>query len=409
MEAFNPFDPVVNENPYPFYAWLREHDPAHYSDVLDAFVLSRHADVAAAFRDVESYSSAPRGGTPDGVRFLLGSDPPEHTALRKILNRRFTPGAIRVLEPEIEQIVAELTDELMAAREGGVADYVAHVAYPLPVIVIARLMGIPAERRADFKRWADAMVGGVGLDPAGAARAFVEMRAYFLEIVAERRVRPGEDLISRLVTGSEPLSPDELWGFCTLLLIGGTETTTNLIGNGLAALLADPALQRALREHPSLAEAYVEESLRYDAPVQAVWRITRREAEAAGTLIPADSRVLLLQGSANRDPGLHDEPDAFVLRRAAREHLGFGVGIHFCLGAPLARMEARIAVMTLLAVTEHLEQAGPARRICPVTEAEEAARREGRVRRRAQAARPRVRRNPVVRGLRSLPVALTPR
>lgn len=409
MKDFNPFDPVVNEDPYPWYGRLRAQDPVHRSEALDAYVVSRAADVSAAFRDPAVFSSAPRGGSPDGVRFLLGSDPPEHTVLRKILNRRFTPGAIRALEPEIERITASLTDDLLAGVDNGVTDYMRHVAYPLPVIVIARLMGIPEERRADFKRWADAMVGGVGLDPAGAARAFGEMRAYFLETSAQRRRAPGDDLISRLVTGSEPLSTDELWGFCTLLLIGGTETTTNLIGNGLAALLADENLQRRLRTAPELAPEYVEETLRYDAPVQAVWRLTRQPVTIGGVDLPADARVLLLQGSANRDAALHEDPDTFQLDRPERQHLGFGVGIHFCLGSFLARLEARIAVRILLERTADLAPGGPGRRICAVTEAEEAARRDGRVRRRpAAGGRPRVRRNPVVRGLRSLPVAVRP-
>jgi cytochrome P450 family 109 len=407
VEGFNPFDPMVNEDPYPWYARLRHEGPVHWSEPLDAYVLSRNADVAAAFRDPASFSSAPRGGTPEGTRFLLGSDPPEHTALRRMLNRRFTPGVVAHLEPQIRQIAIDLTTRLLDARVDGIADYVRHVAYPLPVIVIARLMGIPDERREDFKRWADAMVGGVDLDPAGAARAFVEMRAYFLETAAKRRENPGEDLVSRLITGDEPLTPDELWGFCTLLLIGGTETTTNLIGNGLAALLADPVLQKALRTEPELVPAYVEETLRYDAPVQAVWRLTKRDVTIGGTTIPADARVLLLQGSANRDGTVHPDPDRFDVRRPDTDHLGFGVGIHFCLGAPLARLEARIAVQTLLSLTSGLAPAGPGRRICPVTEATETAAREGRVRRRtASTARPRVRRNPVVRGLRSLPVAL---
>jgi cytochrome P450 len=405
VEAFNPFDPTVNDNPYPTYALLREHDPVHYSDTLDAWVFSRHAEVAAAFRDPGTYSSAPRGGSPDGVRFLLGSDPPEHTALRKMLNRRFTPNAVRVLAPQVEKTAATLTDQLLADRRDGVSDFIAHVAYPLPVIVIASLMGIADERRDDFKRWADAMVGGVDLNPLAAARAFMELRSYFLRIVAERRDNPGDDLISQLLVGDEALTWDELWGFCTLLLIGGTETTTNLIGNGLLALLADPEQAQLLRTDPELIPAYVEETLRYDAPVQAVWRLTRREVVVAGTCIPTDSRVLLLQGSANRDPAQHPAPDVFDVRRTGREHLGFGVGIHFCLGAQLARLEAQIAIRTLLERTSGFAAAGPGRRICPTTEAEEAARNAGRGAVRA-GKRPRVRRNPIVRGVRSLPVAL---
>lgn len=408
VEGFNPFDPEVDHDPYPWYAKLRRDDPVHYSAALDAYVLSRHADVLAGFRDVADFSSAPRGGTPDGVRFLLGSDPPEHTVLRRMVNRRFTPGAVSALTAQIETVAQTLTDRLLDSREGGVADYVEQVAGPLPVLMIARLLGIPDSRCDDFRRWADAMIGGVGLDPAGAARAFVELREYFLAVAAERLAAPGDDLISRLVTGVEPLTSDELWGFCTLLLIGGTETATNLIGNALAALLADPSLERRLRADPGLTAAFVEETLRYDAPVQAVWRLTRRQVAIGDATLPAGARVLLLQGSANRDEVAYADPDRFDLdRTAGPTHLSFGTGIHFCLGAPLARLEARFALQTLLARTGGLAPGGEPRRVSAVAEAAEAAQREGRVRRRSATARPRVRRNPIVRGFRALPVALS--
>jgi cytochrome P450 len=397
VDEFNLFDPDVFCDPYPFYATLREQEPVHYSRPLDAWLLSRYEDVVDAFRAPDALSSAPRGGTPRGARFLLGSDPPEHTSLRRVVNRFFVPSAVGAVEPRIREVARALIDDLVKAGESGEADLMRHVANPLPVIVIAELMGIPPERRDDFKRWSDATIGGVDMNPREIAQTTIEMNRYFGEVIDRRGNEPGDDLISRLITTGEQMTRQELQMFCALLLIAGNETTTNLIGNLVLALLSAPDQVGRLREDPSLIPAAVEETMRYDAPVQAVWRLTTDEIVIRDIPIPAGARVLLLQGSANRDPEAFPRPDCFDMTRDARDHVGFGAGIHFCLGTHLAHLEARVITEVLLERVTDLRQAGPGERIIPAA----------RPRVGATSRRPRVRRNPVVRGMRSLPVTFT--
>lgn len=380
MEPFNPFDPGMAEDPYSHYARLRDLDPVHYSEVAGGWVLSRYDHVKMALHDWERFSSAPLGAGMGGFRFLIGSDPPDHTTLRRLVNRPFHPRAIAALEPRIRQICTELLDELLEHGTAGTGDLIGHLGYPLPVIVIAELMGIPAERRDDFKRWSDAMIGGLSpdFDRSAGAIATMEMFSYFNEVIAERKQKPGDDLLSLLVTGNEPLNNQELLMFCMLLLVAGNETTTNLISNGALALFDHPEIVERLRENPSLIPDAVEETLRYDAPVQALWRLTTTPVELEGRTIPEGSQVITLYASANRDERHYPDADRFVLDRRPTDHMAFGAGIHLCLGAPLARLEARVAWEELFSRTRSVEPAGPGERV----------------------------HNMIIRGMRSIPVTL---
>ncbi|HVL03207.1 MAG TPA: cytochrome P450, partial [Acidimicrobiales bacterium] len=259
-----------------------------------------------------------------------------------------------------------LVDDLVAANEQGDADLVRHLAYPLPVIVIAELMGVPPERRDDFKRWSDALVGGLSgsWDVDSSMASMTEMFTYFAEEVERRRAAtgPGDDLLGLLVAstedGDDPLNATEIVLFCILLLVAGNETTTNLLGNLQQALWDHPEAETALRADPGLIPSAVEEALRYDAPVQGLFRGTLRAAEVGGTEIPEDAFVMVLFGSANRDEAHYEAAHEFRVERNPGDHVGFGAGIHLCLGAPLARLESRLAVETLLQRTSLVAPAG---------------------------------------------------
>jgi cytochrome P450 len=406
VDGVSLFEPAVVEDPYPYYAWLRERAPVHYSPPLDAWLLSRHEHVSRAFRMHDVLSSAPPGGSPPGSRFLLNSDPPEHTVLRRLVNRFFSAEASRRLEGRIRAITGELLDDLLAASSRGEADFMLQVANPLPVVVIAELLGIPPERRDDFKRWSDATIGGAEMSTREIAVASLEMGRYFGEIVDQRRAEPGDDLVSRLVrAGGDEMTRQELASFCTLLLIAGNETTTNLIGNLVLALLTHPEQLELLRRDPALVPAAVEEAMRFDAPVQGVWRLALRDVTLGGTTIPRGARVVLLQAAANRDGDHYPDADRFLVERNPRDHVGFGLGIHFCLGTHLARLETRIVVEELLARAAEVHRDGPGERIAPRTGPRPgAAGGSGGPGRR----RPRVRRHPIVRGMRLLPVTIVP-
>lgn len=390
------FHPAVAADPYPYYARLREAGGAVYSPELDAWLVSTHRDVSEAFRAHDVLSSAPPGGSLAGARFLLNSDPPEHTALRRAVNRFFDAKTMRSLENRVREVSERLVDRLLAASRTGGADLVRDIAGPLPITIIAEMLGVPAERHADFKRWSDATIGGLDMPPREIAVATWEMSRFFAETVAQRTKSPGDDLISRL-TECDELTDREREAFCTLLLIAGNETTTNLITNLCLALLEHPDQAARVRADPALLSPAVEETLRFDAPVQAVWRLVLAECDIGSTRVPESARVLLLQGSANRDPAQFPDPDRFAPGRPTREHVGFGTGIHFCLGTQLARLEARIVLETLLEQVGELRVRGQPERILPAAPTP-----------RAGGRRPRVRRHPVVRGLHRLPVHAVP-
>ena len=382
---YRPFSAAVMADPYPWYERLRAESPVHYDEHDDLWVISRYDDVLHVLRDPATFSSAAgmsdllvggyvgRRRAPEfvldlaGMRLLIASDPPDHTVLRRLVSKAFTPREIMALEPRIRALTEAMVDDLIDAGDG--ADLVTQLAYPLPVIVIAELLGIPGERRDDFKRWSDDLVGALSgtWDPSRGQFSGVEMFMYFSEVVAERTRKPGEDLISLLVArgrdGEAALDPMEIVLFCALLLIAGNETTTNLIGNGAQALFDHPDQARRLRDSPSLVPAAVEEALRYDAPVQALFRATTAGVRIGDVEIPAHARVMVLFASANRDESHFPDAGRFVVDRNPSEHLGFGSGIHLCIGAPLARLEARVVAETMLRRVRRLEPTGDPSRV----------------------------------------------
>jgi cytochrome P450 len=303
-------------------------------------------------RLVPGQSPMSMGGIDMGpLRLVIAADPPDHTKLRRLVSAPFGPREVGPLEPRVRALCETLVDDLLAADE---PDIIHQVGWPLPVIVIAEVLGIPADRREDFKRWSTEMVGGLSgeLDIAERADTTIEMFEFFATAIVERQTNPGEDAISFLVSKAnvydgEQLTVPELVSFCILLLIAGNETTTNLVGNAMHAFFEHPDQWQALLDDPSLASSAVEESLRYDGPVKTIMRMPAEPATIAGVEVPAMARVMPLFSSANRDERVWPDGDAFRIDRNPQEHVAFGYGIHHCLGAPLARMEARVLFETL--------------------------------------------------------------
>ncbi len=357
---FNPLRPEVIEDPYPLYDRLRAEDPEHQSPA-GMWVLSRYDDVALALRDprfgrrgfAELISA--RFGRPGFARSMLLQDPPDHTRLRALVNKAFTSRVIEGLRGRIQQMLDGLLDAVAGRRE---MDLVADVAYPLPVGVICEMVGVPATDRDRFRQWSEDITrsfDAIGFpDPEVIARANAAgdaIGAYFQDLVAERRRALRPDLLSALIAAEEAgdrLSTEELFATAVLLFLAGHETTANLIGNGVLALLRHPAELRRLRKEPALINRAVEELLRYDSPVQRVSRIVSEDVIIGGRTVPQGALVLALLGAANRDPVHFAEPDRLDVAREDNRHLAFGWGIHFCLGAPLARLEGQIAIGTLL-------------------------------------------------------------
>ncbi len=355
VTSFNPFLPDVKENPYPYYAWLRENHPVYFNEQTGFWTVSRYADVVAVLRNTEAFSSA-HGIGPEhdtDIPMMITQDPPIHTRLRGLVSKAFTPRMINQNATRVQQIVDELIDKVI---DQGSFDLVQDLAYPLPVIVIAEMLGVEPERRDDFKRWSDDVIHGLagrahGHDQARMEQSGMEFWMYFGPVIEARRAERRNDLISALVSAQEErdaLTLSEIVNFCLLLLVAGNETTTNLIGNGGLALMENPDERRKLRERPELVPSAVEEALRYDAPIQGFFRTTTRDVDLHGTTIPAHSKVFVLYASANRDGEQFPDPDRFDIERTPNNHVAFGLGIHFCLGAPLARLEGRLALESIL-------------------------------------------------------------
>lgn len=380
------YEPMAAENwddPYPTYRALRERAPLHRAPDSGIYVLSRYEDVEFALRNPNVFSSSGmekmlfgdrgRGGLRwrdylSMLRFFLRArtvpflgerprtlvmlDPPRHDEMRKVVNRGFSPRRISALEPRMREIVAGCMERI---SQGETFDVVRDLSIPLPVTVIAEMLGVAADDMSAFKRWSDAVIsassgaareGGLAavLDPMG------EMRGYMRGIVRDRRREPRDDLISVLVDSkhSHTLSEDEVFGFISLLLVAGNETTTNLISNATLSLLANPEELAKVKQDPSLIPSMLEETLRYESPVQMLFRSLTEDIELPSGKLPAGADVTLLLGSANRDPSVFDEPDRFDVARNPRGHLAFGFGVHFCLGASLARLEAKVAMEALI-------------------------------------------------------------
>jgi cytochrome P450 len=330
-------------DPYPTYALLRDESPVREAPGMGMWTVARYDDVAYVLRNHALFSSKAMGAIGTAGRTIINTDPPEHTDLRGVVNRVFTPRMVADLEPRIRQIARELLDEAVAQRE---FDLVRDLAIPLPVTIIAEILGVDPARRADFKRWSNALVG-VGPDEMSQGRQpdLEEFRDYFQRTIDERRRSPRGDLISALVAAEEnhvKLSPDEVLAFAALLLIAGNETTTNLIGNAMLALFDHPDQMALVRKDSSLIPNMIEEALRWDSPVQFLFRVTTQDVEIGGQPVRAGAMVVPMYASGNRDERKFPDAERFDITRNTQGHLAFGLGVHFCLGAPLARLEARV-------------------------------------------------------------------
>jgi cytochrome P450 len=391
--AYSPYDYAIHDDPYPTYARLRAESPVFYNEELDFFALARHADVLAAFRDVDHYSNAygvsldPAAFGPDAHRAMsfLAMDPPRHTRMRSIVGKSFTPRRVAAMEDRIRELAVA---HLEPALEAGTFDFIADFAGLLPMDVISELVGVPVADRAEVRRLADLLVHreeGIDDIPQEGLDAALALAGYYAEMVAERRRHERDDLTWSLLQqeiDGEGLTDDEAISFLFLLVVAGNETTTKLLGNAwywgarhrdqLAKPLGDP------RRVPD----WVEETLRFDTSTQMLARVTRAPVRVQSVDIEAGRRVLLLIGSANRDEDVFERADAYDLDRDTQNLISFGGGRHFCMGAALARMEARLALGELISrVREYDVDFGGARRVHSIN----------------------------VRGFAALPTAVTPR
>ncbi len=378
---FNLLSPEFRENPYPFYAAMRRESPIHpLAPGAPLYAITRYADVIHILHHPELFSSralqvalqgggigiGPNSGALAGHRLLsspmmIATDPPDHGRLRRLVNRGFTPRRIASLEPRIREIANQCLDD---AIEGGELELVRGLSIPLPVKVIAEMLGVERDQVDQFKAWSDAFVVGLSgatgqYEPEDVRKAADEMADYFEGFAAERRANPKDDLISVLTQAEEgdALSTGELMSFIALLLIAGNETTTNLIGNGVKALLAHPDQLGRVLADPSLVPALVEEVLRYDSPIQALPRSNTNAVELPSGIVPENSTLLVFYAAANHDEEKFPDAESFDIDRATGDHVAFSHGIHFCLGASLSRLEARVAFETLFSRCRELELA----------------------------------------------------
>jgi Cytochrome P450 len=359
---------AARRNPFAGYAVARRLAPVLHLRRLGLWMVFDAESVNRVLRDPETFSSraAPPGGSP--LDWLIFQDPPRHSRLRGIISRTFTPRAVAALEPRIGELARELLD---TACKNGELDLVTDFASPLPVLVMMELLGMPVADRPDLIRWADATLhlGDTLLGGERAARAsriyrsaVEEMRPYLDRLVAERREAPRDDLLTRLVEAEVDgarLSKEEILSFFQLLLLAGTETSMNLISNTIVCLLDHPHQLARLRAAPERLPRAIEEVLRFRSPVQMVFRSTTRAVALHNKTIPAGALVVVVIGSANRDPKMFSDPARFDIDREPSPHLAFGHGIHYCIGAALARLEARVAIDVLLTVAPKLERVGP--------------------------------------------------
>ena len=394
--AYNPVAYRNTQDPYPAYAALRERGQAHRSRLMNAWIFGRYPDVAAILPDWQRFSSDGRKAKRPGKRTvipdpgaapsMLSLDPPDHRRLRGLVSKAFTPRAVNALEPHVRSLMHGLLDGI---DDLSGFDLMEAVARPLPVIVIAEMLGVPVEDRPRFRSWSDRRARI--LEPtisaeerADAVLAGADLDAYFAPLVEERRADPRDDILSGLVQAEEEgdrLDGAETITMLRLLLVAGNETTVNLIGNGMLALLRHPEQLQRLRDDPALIPSAVEELLRYDSPVQLDLRRIVEDCDVNGFPVKRGEDIVMLIGGANRDPGQFTDPDGLDVGRDRASHISFGRGIHACIGAPLARLEARIAIEVLLERFSSIRLAGPPARFRPSI---------------------------VLRGLESLPVAAAP-
>ena len=413
QEFISPFDtadrlpPEIIANPYPSYHELRAQDPVHWNEPIGAWVLTRYVDVIEAFRDRRLSAdrmSAYSGRIPEPMlermapiirifsNTMLLSDPPSHTRLRSLANKAFTPRVVENMRSHIQAIVDQ---SLGHVETKGSMDVINDLAYPLPVRVICEMLGVAPEDRDQFKKWTDDLAVFLGdvrrtaQHVEVAQQSALDMIDYLRGIIRECRQNPRDDLISALVAAEEEgdvFSEEELYSMFVLLQIGGHETTTNLIGNGLLALLQNPDQLQILRDNPALMETAIEELLRYHSPIQSTGRIATEDLEIGGKQVSQGQFISTYLAAANRDPDQFSNPDRLDITRQENRHLAFAFGPHFCLGAALARMEGQMAINTVLRRLPHLRLEPP---LSPETRLEDLPWHD----------------NPVFHGLESLPVA----
>lgn len=366
---FNPLLPEYRQNPHPFLHRLREADPVHWSPVFQVWVLTRYADCVTALRD-RRLSCSPRewhnyekhllrgGGAAQpqaeiARHFMLQIDPPDHTRLRALVSKAFTPRVVEAMRPKIQAIVDGMLDRV---QQAGQMDLVADLAYPLPIVVIGRLLGTPPEDDRRIKEWSAIVLPSFG--PAISAgqleiinRAAAEFRDFFKALIEQRRRSPGSDLIDGLIAardGENKLSDAELISTCILLVSAGHITTVQLLAKGMLLLLHNPAELQRLKREPKLIDGGIEEMLRCESPLQVVGRTALEDLEIGGKTIRKGQMLLVMLPAANRDPEQFPDPDRFDITRSPNRQIAFGYGDHFCAGAPLARLEAKVAISTIL-------------------------------------------------------------
>jgi cytochrome P450 len=352
---YNPYAYEIHEDPYPTYAALREQAPVYRNEELDFWALSRHADVLAAFKDTARFSNDhgvsldPESWGPQAIAgtSFLALDPPRHTRLRGLVSKGFTPRRVAALEQSIRELSAAYLDPLVGA---GRFDFIDELAGRVPMDVISEMLGVPRSDRAELRRRADLLVhreeGHTGVPPEGVA-AFAWIRSYFREMIAARRKRPGDDLLSVLLeveSQGERLEENEILSFANLMIVAGNETTTKMLANAVYWLWRYPEQRALVREDTARIPDWVEETLRFDNSTQMLARRVARDVELHGERLRAGDRALLLVGSANRDERVFERAAEYDLRRDTSQSVSFGRGVHFCLGAALARLEGRVVL-----------------------------------------------------------------
>jgi len=351
--TYNPFLPEMISDPYPAYRRLREDDPVHYSDVVRSWVLTRYDDVAKALGDPQLSSDRTKARKYRGTRRTAGgtfqTDPPQHTRIRNLVNKAFTPKLIETMRERVESVVDHLLDELARHDE---VDIIDAFAYPLPMTVISEIIGAPTEDHAMFQRWGRELAPSLDHTFSGRSQVTVgaDMGTYFATLVPERRKSPRDDLITALIEvsdGEDRLADHEVLEVLIFLLFAGHETTVNLIGNGFLSLLRNPDQLARVRDE-ELSRKCVEELLRYESPAQIIARTVNEDLEWDGHTFREGDAVVGLLGAANRDPERFEDPDTLDAGRTPNPHVAFGHGPHFCLGAQLSRLEGRVAVPALV-------------------------------------------------------------
>ena len=356
LADYDPLDPAIIKNPFPYYPLLQRDAPVYRVPKRGFYVISRYDDVEAVLQNWQDFTTSSGPGpafTTSPVPAILQSDPPDHTRLRTIISKAFTPRAVRACEPLVEAYAHECMDRILVQ---GRADLVEEYAIPLPVVVIAELLGVPREDRRLFRAWSDEVVASIG-GRRFASGAPIDFGTYFTRVIEERRREPRDDVISKLFEpnrAGETLTVPEVLSFALSLLVAGNETTTGLIGNLFFELAKRPDDWQRLRADRSLVPSAIEESLRHDGPNQGLFRHATRDVTPHGVTIPANSKVLVLFGAAGYDAKHFPEPERFDIAREPNRHLAFGAGIHHCLGASLGRLEANVALRVALERIETL-------------------------------------------------------